>query len=247
MNLMGEQTGQTPRVIGRSSALARLHDTRTSDSDQRVALVVGPAGIGKTTLLQAFRSEALADGCAVGWGVAGEWEGTPSLWPWFEALRDIDPNQTILSAGLRSSPTPPDMAEMFRSIAIWAERARFKKRSRDHDRRPSRGRANRRRPFLLSLTPTPRSPVSPSLLRHDRAIKTLTHSDAFASPSAACPIIKSLNWLTILAPSSVPLMQPSWLNGPMAIRSLCSDCWSTTPASPMDPSPLMSPSFSAAD
>ncbi len=116
---MGEQTGQTPRIIGRSSALARLNDTRATGSAQRVALVVGPAGIGKTTLLQAFRSEAIADGCAVGWGVAGEWEGTPSLWPWFEALRDIDLDQTVISAGHRSTPTPPDMAEMFRSIATW--------------------------------------------------------------------------------------------------------------------------------
>ncbi len=116
---MGEQTGQTPQIIGRSSALARLHDTRASGSDQRVALVIGPAGIGKTTLLQAFRSEALADGCAVGWGVAGEWEGTPSLWPWFEAVRDIDPNQTVITEGHNRNPAPPDMAEMFRSIAMW--------------------------------------------------------------------------------------------------------------------------------
>ncbi len=121
---MGEQAGQTSRIIGRSSALARLKNSRALGSEQRVALVIGPAGIGKTTLLQAFRSEAIADGCAVGWGVAGEWEGTPSLWPWFEALRDIDPKQTIISAGHRSAPTQPDMAEMFRSIAIWlAEQA----------------------------------------------------------------------------------------------------------------------------
>ncbi len=116
---MGERTGQTPRIIGRLSALARLHDTRASGSDQRVALVVGPAGIGKTTLLQAFRSEALADGCVVGWGVAGEWEGTPGLWPWFEAFSDIDPGQTVISTGHSPTPAPPDMAEIFRSIAIW--------------------------------------------------------------------------------------------------------------------------------
>lgn len=116
---MGEQTDQTPRFIGRSKSLARLRATRAPDSEQRVALVVGPAGIGKTTLLQMFRSEALAVGCVVGWGVAGEWEGTPGLWPWFEAFSIIDPDQSVISAGNNPAPRSPDMAEMFRSIAGW--------------------------------------------------------------------------------------------------------------------------------
>ncbi|MFT5202600.1 MAG: tetratricopeptide (TPR) repeat protein [Candidatus Aldehydirespiratoraceae bacterium] len=105
--------------VGRSLDLSRLDASRAAASIDRNMLVVGPAGMGKTTLLQAFRARAVDDGAVVGWGVAGEWDGAPGLWPWFEALSDVDPHQTVISAGHDDSPSPPDMAEMFRSVAQW--------------------------------------------------------------------------------------------------------------------------------
>jgi tetratricopeptide (TPR) repeat protein len=107
------------QLVGREAALARLHAARALDSARRVVLVVGPAGIGKTSLLHEFRTRAAADGTQVGWGVAGEWEGTPGLWPWYEALCDIDADQDIISLGTDAAPASPDMAELFRAVARW--------------------------------------------------------------------------------------------------------------------------------
>ncbi len=105
--------------VGRSAALDALFGASHQASTQRVSLVIGPAGIGKTTLLQEFRSRALQSGLKVGWGVAGEWEGMPGLWPWFEALSELDPDQPVISPVQEVQADPPDMAEMFRRVAVW--------------------------------------------------------------------------------------------------------------------------------
>ena len=107
------------RFVGRSRAMAQLHDLGAADSNTNVALVTGPAGAGKTTVLRHYRAAAVESGSLVGWGVAGEWEGEPGLWPWYEALSDIDPAQDVISAGHPESADPLDTAEMFRRTAMW--------------------------------------------------------------------------------------------------------------------------------
>lgn len=107
------------RFVGRSRAMAQLHALGAADASNTVALVTGAAGAGKTTLLRHYRTSAVAKGSLVGWGVAGEWEAEPGLWPWYEALSDIDPAQDVISAGQPESANPLDTAEMFRRTAMW--------------------------------------------------------------------------------------------------------------------------------
>jgi DNA-binding CsgD family transcriptional regulator len=75
------------RLVGRSEELAflraRLAAARAGSG--RLVLVCGPAGIGKTRLVE----ELVADrkGVPVGWGGASADSGMPPLWPWTRAVR----------------------------------------------------------------------------------------------------------------------------------------------------------------
>ena len=67
----------------------------------RLALVSGPAGIGKTTLVG---EAVLRTGLPVGWGTCADAERTPALWPWTVALRgarDGARSRRISSRGAR--------------------------------------------------------------------------------------------------------------------------------------------------
>jgi len=81
----------TPRdpLVGRDEELAflqgRLADARAGSG--RVVLVCGPAGIGKTRLVEELA--ASADGMQVGWGAAIDDAGMPPLWPWIRAVRGL--------------------------------------------------------------------------------------------------------------------------------------------------------------
>ncbi|WP_273942415.1 ATP-binding protein [Kutzneria chonburiensis] len=74
-------------LIGRRAELGllrrRLADARAGAG--HLVLVTGPAGIGKTRLVE----ELVADGTPVGWGAAVTDVGMPALWPWVRAVRDL--------------------------------------------------------------------------------------------------------------------------------------------------------------
>lgn len=106
------------RLVGRADELAQLVTTSQSLSGG-VVLVIGPAGIGKTALLHTFGDAARRQGHILGWGVAGEWEAMPALWPWRQAFNDIDADQTVLRSTDDSPPSPPDMADQFQAVARW--------------------------------------------------------------------------------------------------------------------------------
>ncbi|MCB0996851.1 MAG: AAA family ATPase, partial [Acidimicrobiales bacterium] len=82
-------------------------------------LIVGDPGIGKTTLARALVAQAEADGARVGWGVAGEWEGAFPLWPWFEAVTELDPQQDVLPSGVEPGSNGIAPVELMRSVALW--------------------------------------------------------------------------------------------------------------------------------
>lgn len=77
------------QLVGRAAELAELDrslgDARAGHG--RVVLLAGPAGIGKTSLVDELTVRAGAAGVPVLRGRALPEEGTPALWPWWQALR----------------------------------------------------------------------------------------------------------------------------------------------------------------
>jgi len=66
-----------------------------------VVLVCGPAGIGKTRLVEELASAgeiAHTDDLAIGWGAALADSGMPPLWPWTRALRALPEPRAALAA-----------------------------------------------------------------------------------------------------------------------------------------------------
>lgn len=82
-------------------------------------VITGEPGIGKTTLVRALADQAIADGTRVGWGVAGEWEGAFPLWPWHEALAQLDPDQQVVLSHVQRTGDAIANVELMRSVALW--------------------------------------------------------------------------------------------------------------------------------
>ncbi|GAA3453019.1 BTAD domain-containing putative transcriptional regulator [Dactylosporangium matsuzakiense] len=89
------------RVHGRDDELGRL---RRAVADRRLVLLSGPAGAGKTALLEALEPAAV-------WGRCPEADGAPPLLPWAEVLRRIRGAQAVpeLAPLLRDEPGTADI------------------------------------------------------------------------------------------------------------------------------------------
>jgi DNA-binding SARP family transcriptional activator/tetratricopeptide (TPR) repeat protein len=106
LELTAAAAGAGPResisLVGRevelSALLDLLDDAETGNG--RTAFVRGPAGVGKTALLDAVASAARDRGCLVGRGVAASVEGSWPYAPVLEALADLCRNDPTLLADL---------------------------------------------------------------------------------------------------------------------------------------------------
>lgn len=80
--------------VGRTDALARLEAAVGASEGGVVtgALVLGPAGIGKSTLAERAAELARARGHRVVVGRAFELSGAPPFWPWIHALEGLAPD-----------------------------------------------------------------------------------------------------------------------------------------------------------
>ncbi|BCY07243.1 BTAD domain-containing putative transcriptional regulator [Actinoplanes sp. L3-i22] len=78
-------------LIGRIDELAVLRHTVQSALTGRtgIGIVEGEPGVGKTRLLEETAAEAARLGATVVWGSCLEGDGTPSMWPWEQALGTI--------------------------------------------------------------------------------------------------------------------------------------------------------------
>ncbi|MDP9867818.1 MULTISPECIES: AAA family ATPase [Streptosporangium] len=82
-----------PRLlVGRERQLAELTalPARAGRDGVTVAAVSGEPGIGKTSLLEAFRDHCADLGYLTLWGGCHNVEGAPALWPWLQVLRALD-------------------------------------------------------------------------------------------------------------------------------------------------------------
>jgi ATP/maltotriose-dependent transcriptional regulator MalT len=86
------------RFVGRQAELdllcRRLADARAGSG--RVVLISGPAGIGKTRLVEQFVTAA--GDIPTGWGIAVDNAGMPALWPWTRALRGLPGPRAALAS-----------------------------------------------------------------------------------------------------------------------------------------------------
>jgi len=76
--------------VGRSVELGELRVALTEalGGSNRVVLITGEPGVGKTALAVQLAGEAEALGVAVRWGRGSEREGAPAFWPWIQIVRD---------------------------------------------------------------------------------------------------------------------------------------------------------------
>lgn len=80
-----------PILVGRASELAQVAAAveRMVAGKGALLLVSGEAGIGKTTIADAFASESARAGAAVAWGRCWEAGGAPAYWPWIQVFRSL--------------------------------------------------------------------------------------------------------------------------------------------------------------
>lgn len=106
------------RLVGRAWELNALTDLLHAGraGHGRGFVVLGDAGIGKTTLATAFAARAESDGFTVGWGRCPEGEAVP-YWPWRQALRAIDAAMPLAEVA------PAGRAAMFGDVADRLARA----------------------------------------------------------------------------------------------------------------------------
>ena len=71
-------------LVGRDTPLARVREVigRAAAGERSLALVSGPAGIGKSSLVRA----AVGEVDVLGWGTCVEAVAAPGYWPWSRAL-----------------------------------------------------------------------------------------------------------------------------------------------------------------
>ncbi|MFF7467650.1 BTAD domain-containing putative transcriptional regulator [Streptomyces sp. NPDC008092] len=86
--------GETPPggcLVGRGQELAVLRQAVASAlaAGTGFVLVEGEPGVGKTRLLEEADAEAHRSGALVVWGRCMEGDGTPSMWPWVQAVGAI--------------------------------------------------------------------------------------------------------------------------------------------------------------
>ncbi len=110
-----------PALFGRRTALASV-DPLIADvagGRGRVVLVSGEPGIGKSRFAEAVVAQAAAQGFRVGRG-GWEAEGSPPLWAWTRALRQLTGDAGVLDVG-RTDATSASFAQADALLAVLAD------------------------------------------------------------------------------------------------------------------------------
>jgi hypothetical protein len=210
--------------VGREQEKARLQAAweRARGGETRVVLLAGEAGIGKTRLAAGLVEGLRGDGARVLRGRGWDLDGSPSYWPWIDALgsyldevgavavgallRDLDPALARLFPRLRQGPQRPaedegsPLAERRLFEAVGALLARL----------------GAERPVLLELDDLEKADAaSLRLLEHLVAAGAgpLLLVTAYRTPLApACPALPVVGRL--VGQANVELLEPRPLDAP---------------------------------
>ncbi|WP_329264909.1 AAA family ATPase [Streptomyces sp. NBC_01478] len=87
-NVGGAQVSTSGSLVGRAEELAVLRRTMEPAfaGGTAIGVVEGEPGVGKTRLLEEAVAEAAGRGALVVWGRCLDGDGTPSMWPWVQAI-----------------------------------------------------------------------------------------------------------------------------------------------------------------
>jgi DNA-binding CsgD family transcriptional regulator/tetratricopeptide (TPR) repeat protein len=122
-----EDGDRAAAIVGRERELALLRDLLATmlAGEGRVVLIGGEAGIGKTTLVDELKREAVALGAAVLTGHCFDLTMTPPYGPWRDAFRDLpsrgDPDLPIAlatTASVDEDPGQPPMIEQVYDLLV---------------------------------------------------------------------------------------------------------------------------------
>ena len=119
---------QEALFVGREDALAQLEQAfgEAAEGHGAIAIVSGPAGIGKTRLIEHFSSLAGARGARVLSGRNRAEEGVPPFWLWVQVLRqlrDVDGARELLHARPEASDSDQSRFLLFDAVARVLARA----------------------------------------------------------------------------------------------------------------------------
>jgi predicted ATPase len=98
---------------------------------QRIIMLVGEPGIGKTRISQELAAMAERQGAQVLWGRCYEQTGMPSYWPWMQVIRSYIQGNTIEQLYTEIGLGIADLAELVPEIKaklpnLEPEQARFR-------------------------------------------------------------------------------------------------------------------------
>ncbi|MFF0086998.1 BTAD domain-containing putative transcriptional regulator [Streptomyces canus] len=87
----GAQVSRAGSLVGRAQELAVLRQTMEPalTGGTAIGIVEGEPGVGKTRLLEEVTAEADRRGALVVWGRCLGGDGTPSMWPWVQAIGTV--------------------------------------------------------------------------------------------------------------------------------------------------------------
>src|SRR6478735_3578652 len=111
------------KLAGREAELARLRDPldRAADGGVGFPVVTGPAGVGKSRIVEELALDAVEQGWRLAVGHCSQDDGAPPMWPWLSILEALESPFETPEAGLEGGGlfrVRADVARLVRQAAV---------------------------------------------------------------------------------------------------------------------------------